>query len=58
MEMYVREYRVCYPGMWKYAQIWTLMDEGTITGLFGDNRTTQGDAEDTELIEVYEIPLR
>ena len=25
-------------------------------GLFGDNRATQGDAEDRELIEAYEVP--
>ena len=28
------------------------MEEGTIAG-FGDNRTTQGEAKDTELIKAY-----
>ena len=42
-------------GLWKYAQIWTLMEDGTITG-FGNNRTTQGEAKDTEVIEAYESP--
>ena len=42
-------------GLWKYAQIWTLMEEGTITG-FGDNRTTQGEAKDTEVIEACGSP--
>ena len=32
--------------------------QGDYHGLFGDNRTTQGDAEDTELIEAYEVPRR
>ena len=31
---------------------------GDYHGLFGDNRTAQGDAEDTELIEAYEVPRR
>ena len=43
-------------GLWKYAQIWTLMEEGTITG-FGDDRTLQGEAKDTEVIKAYGSPM-
>ena len=42
--------------VWKYAQIWTLMGEGTITG-FGDNRILQGEAENTEVIKAYGGPV-
>ena len=43
-------------GLCKYAQIWTLMEEGTIAG-FGDNRTIQGEAKDTEVIKAYGSPM-
>ena len=42
--------------LWKYAQIWTLMEEGTLTG-FGDSRILQGGAKDTEVIKAYGSPV-
>ena len=43
-------------GLCKYAQIWTLMEEGTISG-FDDNRILQGKAADTEVIKAYRGPV-